>query len=359
MTQGHRNLFGALFIYFYKSSFSLIVTDFSVVICTYNGEHRLPTLLDRLRSQLTPKSLTWEVLIVDNNSHDQTAQCVRMYQQHWPQHSTLRYVFEPRQGLAYARRHAIKTAASELVGFLDDDTLPTKDWVHQAHEFGRCYPRVGAYGSAIEGHYESQPPEGFERIASCLAVIQRGDMAFQYDARQGVLPAGAGMVIRRRAWLECVPPDPALEGVCGTSLKAKGEDVETLSHIRQGGWPIWHNPKMRLIHLIPKSRLCPVYLLHLFQCIGVSRYPLRCIRYRPWQRPWMLAIHSLNDLRKLLTHIFKTKQLWPTDIVTACERTLLVHSFISPLYGLPLRQAITSTNVPIIQRERSIMGDSK
>ena len=305
------------------------MTDFSVVICTYNGEHRLPQLLERLRSQRVPDSLTWEVLIVDNNSQDQTAQCVRTHQRQWPTNS-LRYRFEPRQGLAYARRCAIQAANGDLIGFLDDDTLPAEDWVAQAHGFGQRHPHVGAYGSTIDGDYESDPPAGFERIASWLAVIQRGDRPFQYDARQGVLPAGAGMVIRRQAWLDSVPPEPSLSGVRGTSLTAKGEDVETLSHIRQRGWPIWHNPQMRLTHLIPAARLRPAYLLHLSQCIGVSRYPLRCVRYRPWQRPWMLLLHGVNDLRKLLGHIVKTKQLYPQDIVTACERTLLIHSLISP-----------------------------
>ena len=323
------------------------MTDFSVVICTYNGERRLPTLLDRLRSQRTPKSLTWEVLIVDNNSHDQTAQCIWAYQQHWPKHIALRYTFEPRQGLAYARRCAMQTVTSELVGFLDDDTLPTDNWVAQAHRFGQLHPQAGAYGSAIDGHYESEPPEGFERIASCLAVIQRGDTPFQYPAKQGVLPAGAGMVVRHQVWLACVPAEPTLSGVCGTSLKAKGEDVETLSHIRQNGWPIWHNPQMRLIHLIPKNRLRPAYLLHLFRCIGVSRYRLRCVRYHPWQRPWMLIMHGVNDLRKLLIHILKTKQLYPTDVVTACERTLLIHSFISPIYGLRISQFLPDGNATI------------
>ncbi len=323
------------------------MTDFSVVICTYNGEHRLPLLLDRLGAQRIPQGLTWEILVVDNNSHDQTARCIRNYQPHWPSHSTLRYTFEPRQGLAYARRRAIQTVTSELVGFLDDDTLPAVDWVAQAYGFGQKHPQVGAYGSAIDGHYENPPPEGFERIASCLAVIQRGEKPFQYDSKQGVLPAGAGMVIRRQTWYICVPTEPALTGVCGTSLKAKGEDVETLSHIRKGGWPIWHNPQMKLTHLIPASRLHPAYLLDLFQSIGISRYPLRCVRYPWWQRPWMLLIHALNDFRKLITHILTTKQLYPTDIVTACERTLLVHSFISPIYGLSVGQFFLRTDTRI------------
>lgn len=312
--------------------------QFSVVICTYNGEHRLPALLERLKAQRVPQWLEWEVLVVDNNSHDQTAQCIYRDQQDWPAHSSLRYVFEPRQGLAYARRRAIQTVASELIGFLDDDILPADDWVAQAHRFGQHYPEVGAYGSAIEGQYESEPPVGFERIASCLAVIQRGETPFQYSPQRGVLPAGAGMVVRRQAWLTCVPTNPLLSGVCGTSLNAKGEDVETLGHIRRGGWSIWHNPQMRLIHRIPATRLRPAYLLQLFQSIGVNRCSLRCARYRPWQHPWMLILHGLNDLRKLLTHILQTRQLQPNDIVTDCERTLLIYSLISPIYRLPIRQ---------------------
>ncbi|MEA5462604.1 hormogonium polysaccharide biosynthesis glycosyltransferase HpsE [Leptothoe sp. PORK10 BA2] len=326
------------------------MTDFSVVICTYNGEHRLPILLDRLRGQRLPQTLTWEILIVDNNSRDQTAQCIHTHQQQWPTHSSLRYIFEPRQGLAYARRCAMQVANSELVGFLDDDTLPAEDWVAQAYEFGQGQPQVGAYGSAINGQYESQPPQGFERIASCLAIIQRGDTAFPYE-RQGVLPAGAGMVIRRRAWQQCVPVEPALKGVCGTSLQAKGEDVETLSYIRQGGWPIWHNPQMQLTHVIPETRLRPAYLLHLFQSIGVSRYALRCVRYHPWRRPWMLLMHGVNDLRKLLVHIIKTKQLYPTDIVTACERTLLVHSFLSPIHGLWVRLFLPPMDMTVFREQ--------
>ncbi|MEM9806258.1 MAG: hormogonium polysaccharide biosynthesis glycosyltransferase HpsE [Cyanobacteria bacterium P01_D01_bin.56] len=326
------------------------MTDFSVVVCTYNGERRLPALLERLRSQIIPQGLTWEILIVDNNSHDQTAQYIRSQPWSYP-NGTLRYLFEPRQGLAYARRCAIKNVSSDLVGFLDDDTLPSLDWVAQAYDFAQRHPQVGAYGSAIHGEYESQPPQGFERIASCLAVIQRGDTPFQYSS--GLLPAGAGMVIRRHAWLGCVPAEPALSGVCGTSLSAKGEDIETLSHIRQRGWPIWHNPSMRLTHVIPARRLRPAYLLSLFQSIGTSRYSLRRLRYRQWQRPMMMLLHGVNDLRKLLKHVVQTRQLYPTDIVIACERTLLIHSLVSPVYGWFSQAAVTRLNAMLFRKQLS------
>ncbi|MBE9078024.1 glycosyltransferase family 2 protein [Romeria aff. gracilis LEGE 07310] len=308
------------------------MVDFSVVICTYNGASRLPQVLERLRSQLYTQTFSWEVLIVDNNSQDDTARLVQQYQADWLPAVPLRYVFEPRQGLAYARRLAVQTVVSPLIGFLDDDTWPEDTWVSAAYQFAQQHPQVGAFGSAIRGSYEVLPPPNFQRIACCLAVIQRGAEPFQYSAERGVLPAGAGMVIRRRAWVDCVPEQPSLTGVCGSSLDAKGEDVETLSYLRSGGWPIWHNPHMQLFHRIPKARLERGYLLTLFQRIGYSRYPLRMVRYAAWQRPLMVGLHGANDLRKVILHILHTRQLTDLETTEACERMLLYSSLLSPLY---------------------------
>lgn len=336
------------------------MVDFSVVVCTYNGEARLPAVLEALQtnrsawaqqgslphevSRTSPCRFTWEILIVDNNSHDNTASVVKQYQQNWPDGVELHYAFEPRQGLAYARRRAVNSVQSDWIGFLDDDTIPANNWVHAAYQFAQQHPEIGAYGSEVCGKYETTPPPGFSRIASCLAVIQRGDQPFQYARRHGVLPAGAGMVIRRQAWLLHVPQTPKLTGVCANSLQAKGEDVETLSYIRQGGWPIWHNPQMRLFHHIPKARLERTYLLQLFHGIGLSRYPLRMLRYSRWQRPVMVLLYALSDLRKLGLHLLKTQTIYPLDTVAACERKLLISSLLSPIY--PLRSAGPVPNLP-------------
>ncbi|PSN20103.1 glycosyl transferase, partial [filamentous cyanobacterium CCP5] len=50
--------------------------DFSIAICTYNGEHRLPDVLNALLQQSQIDNLRWEVIVVDNNSQDGTAQAV-------------------------------------------------------------------------------------------------------------------------------------------------------------------------------------------------------------------------------------------------------------------------------------------
>ena len=158
--------------------------NFTVAICTYNGENRLPSVLNRLRLQEV--ELAWEVIVVDNNSSDRTAEIVEQYQ-YWS--IELRYCFEPKQGLAFARRLAIKQARGNLVGFLDDDNLPSLNWVNEAYAFGQRHPQAGAYGSRIQGNYEIEPPKNFEQISCFLAVADRGNKALRYDSRRWLFPA--------------------------------------------------------------------------------------------------------------------------------------------------------------------------
>ena len=145
-------------------------------------------------------------LIVDNNSQDNTAEIVRVYQEKWSSLRSLRYSCEQRQGAAFARQRAIKESRSQWVGFLDDDVIPAHDWVAKAYDFSQKYPRAGAYGGQIHGDFEVNPPSNFQRIASFLAIRERGSNPQLYDAINLSLPPSAAWLVRRKAWLECVPP---------------------------------------------------------------------------------------------------------------------------------------------------------
>jgi len=299
------------------------VPDISIIICTYNGESRLPALLSCLNAQQS--NCQWEVVVIDNNSSDRTADIIHQFP--FRLDVPLRYVFEPCQGMAFARRCAIKNTTSPLIGFIDDDTLPDIHWVSAAVQFAQSHPQAGAYGSSIRGQYEITPPVGFARIACCLAIIERGKQPFAYNATRGVLPAGAGMVIRRQAWIEQVPDVAQLTGVAADSIKAKGEDVETLSYIRSA-WAIWHNPAMKLTHTIPKERLAPQYLQTLLWQVGLNRYLIRRVGYSIWQWPLMIPAYFLSDLKKLIVQLLRLRQI---GTVERCEVALLAGALVSPI----------------------------
>lgn len=303
--------------------------DFTVAIRTFNGAERLPTLLDRLLLQTGTEALQWEVVVVDNNSRDTTAQVVAAYQARWSADCPLRYVFEPEQGAAIARRRAIEAAQGKWIGFLDDDNLPTPDWVASAYAFGQAHPQAGAFGSTIQPDYEVEPPPNFDRIALYLAIVDRRK-TYRFNAR--VLPPGAGLVIRRQAWLEAVPERLVLQGPIAAQLSAKGEDIESLLHLFQAGWEIWHNAEMRIIHHIPKWRLERQYLLPFFRGIGLGLHRFRMLRTPVWQRPFFTLLYWLRDLGELLIYILQNGHQISIDLVTACELELRIGKFLSPFH---------------------------
>lgn len=322
--QGLRPLFRRLFP-------ERIASDFTIVIATYNGGDRIGAVLDHLRCQIGTSDLVWEIIVVDNNSIDNTADVVRQYQQDWPSNIPLRYEFEAQQGAGFARHHGTKAANSPLIGYLDDDNLPWINWVRSAYRFGLKHPNVGVFGSRIRGKFATAPPEHFERIAALLALTDRGPRPIPYRPEAKILPPGAGLVVRRQAWLDNVPDERTLTEKFGE--REAGEDLEVVLRIQQAGWAVWYNANMWMHHEIPGHRLTREYLVVLCRGIGLSRYHTRMLSFAPWQRPFMVLPYALNDMRKIVRHIVRYRQQVITDTVTASEMMLYLASLVSPLHS--------------------------
>ncbi len=315
----------------------------SVAIPTYNGAKRLPEVLERLRSQRQSQALTWEVLVCDNNSSDTTAEVVRQYQTDWPETVPLRYIFAAQQGAAFARQRAVEQARGSIIAFLDDDNIPSEDWLINVHRFAEAHPDAGAFGSQIHGKFEGPLPEGFERIACFLAIIERGSDPHEYRPETKILPPAAGLAVRRQAWLESVPERLFLNNK-GKAAGLASEDIEALLHVQKAGWSIWYNPDMVVTHDIPNGRLQQDYLITLFRCVGLSRFYIRLLGAKEWQRPLMIPAYIANDLRKLTLHYLRRRhveQSW----LAACEQEYLLSTLRSPLFllrkaGQDLQQSV-------------------
>ncbi|MBW4507411.1 MAG: hormogonium polysaccharide biosynthesis glycosyltransferase HpsE [Scytonematopsis contorta HA4267-MV1] len=307
--------------------------DFSVVICTYNGSSRLPEVLNSLKKQINTENIRWEILVIDNNSKDSTAKTIQEFQFQWLFPFSLKYVFEARQGLAFARQRAVEEANGQLIGFLDDDNLPISNWVASAYSFGREHPQAGAYGGKIIGDFEVNPPQDFRKLASFLALVERGEKAYIYERSQGILPPAAGLVIRKQVWCKNVPKQLFLVGRVGKSMLAS-EDLEAVSHIQNAGWEIWYNPDMLIYHKIPSWRLERNYLISLVRGIGLARHHIRMTRLQVWQRPIFILLYLFNDLRKVILYLIKYKGRVKSNVVVACEFEFFLSSLFSPLYLL-------------------------
>lgn len=311
--------------------------DFTVAIPTYNGESRLPKLLERLRSQINTEHFSWEILVIDNNSTDETAKLIQEIQANWSSDNPLRYCFEAEQGAAFARQQAIREARGELIGFLDDDNLPVPDWVAQAYLFAQEHPKAGAFSGQIHGDFEVKPPENFERIQAFLAIREHGPVPYLFEPQNLKLPPAASLVVRKQAWLKSVPSRPLLTGKL-PGLMVQGDDYEPLLYMHKVGWEIWYTPTLHTYHQIPQWRLERDYLLSISRGCGLATCHLRLINAKNWQKPIVMARTILGNLRRIgLQHIKYRGQL-KTDTIAACELEFFWGSLLSTFQVLKINK---------------------
>ena len=100
--------------------------DISVIVCAYNRCESLAKTLDSIAKSILPGNTAWEVLVVDNNSTDQTAEVIKDFCCRYPLH--FRYLFEPTQGKSYALNAGILESRGAILAFTDDDITVESTW---------------------------------------------------------------------------------------------------------------------------------------------------------------------------------------------------------------------------------------
>ena len=92
----------------------------SIIIPTYNRANLLPLTLDSFLAQDYPRD-RYEIIVADNNSTDTTREVAARY--FGNSAVPVKYIFEERQGVHYARNSAAKQASGDILYFTDDDMV--------------------------------------------------------------------------------------------------------------------------------------------------------------------------------------------------------------------------------------------
>ena len=229
----------------------------------------------------------FEVIVVDNASTEDVSAIVSG-DRGWTALSAAgincRVVHEPVAGLTTARLRGIDEAASDIVCFLDDDTIPSEEYV-VAGVAALADPGVGMLTSRVFPRYEVQPPPAIAKREHLLAINHRlGDERLDWGATATAAPTiGAGMWIRRQA---LAPARARRDGWLwlpdreGQSLSSGG-DVELGVMVGAAGFRRLYIPELRLEHCIPAGRVTMDYFKRLVASIVRSqltidhRYPFR------------------------------------------------------------------------------------
>ena len=154
--------------------------EVSVIISTYNRGEMLAAAVESVLAQES-REVSYEVIVVDNNSTDATRSIVEGYIGRG--HSNLRYVFEARQGVSYARNAGLAAARSPVIAFADDDVRVSKDWVFNIKREFDLHPEIDFLGGKILPHWSTPPPAWLTRDHWwALALLDYGDEPFYVNA---------------------------------------------------------------------------------------------------------------------------------------------------------------------------------
>ncbi|MCP3058551.1 glycosyltransferase family 2 protein [Myxococcus sp. K38C18041901] len=246
----------------------------TLVIPTYNGARRVEAPLRALLEQ-TATSDCFDVVVVDNNSKDDTARVVKesaAVAGLRRRGVEVRVVHEARQGLLFARLCGILSAQRDIICFLDDDNVPEPNFIVDglAHFADAS---VGVVVSRLYPRYETPPPPSISRREHLLAINHRlGDAVIDFGAGATIAPTiGAGLWLRRTAFLGAVPwqtPEQLMPDRLGNRLLSGG-DIELGFLVGKAGHRRIYAPALKVWHLIPPSRFETRYFLRLI--VGVVR----------------------------------------------------------------------------------------
>jgi len=132
------------------------VMDISVIIGTYN---RCESLIKSVRSIIlmhVPDGVSWELIVVDNNSTDKTREQVSNLGRNTT--VDMHYVLEERQGLSYARNRGIEESKGKIIAFLDDDCIVDPYWLSRLVNEFHADPELHGIGGRVELYDKRDKP---------------------------------------------------------------------------------------------------------------------------------------------------------------------------------------------------------
>ena len=238
---------------------------FSVVIATYN---RAPDLTETLNSlaQLEVGD-EWEVIIVDNNSTDNTSEVVAEAGQNFP--VPLRYLHEPEQGRSAALNAGIRAARGEIIATTDDDVRVRRDWLKNAEIALQDLDCDYLGGKALPIWGGDRPkwiPEGRSIHWAVIALLDYGPEPIPLG---DYVPIGVNMVFSRSAFERAGLWDNTIGRKAGTLL---GQEVrEWCQRARAANLKGFYSPDLVIHHVIPGDRLTKKYFRRWFYWHGISR----------------------------------------------------------------------------------------
>jgi glycosyltransferase involved in cell wall biosynthesis len=245
----------------------------TVLIATYNRARLLDETLDSLRALHVKAGRLWDVMVVDNNSTDDTRAVIERQARDFP--VPLRYLFEAHQGRSSALNAGIAASHGEIIAMTDDDVRVEPGWLDAACDALED-PSLSYAGGPVAPIWGAPPPAWLDLsrgdLWGTIAIQNHGDAPFFYEEARRV-PLGANMAARR-SMFAAIGGFRADLGRNSGRLVMGQEVPELLMRARAAGMRGIYVPAMHVHHHVPSKRLTRRYFRSWWYGKGVSRSAL-------------------------------------------------------------------------------------
>ncbi len=236
----------------------------SIIIPTRNRAQSLGEALRLYACQnLAPES--YEVLVVDNGSTDNTKQIVQEISAVQP---NVRCVTEDRLGLHFARHCGAKNAVGQILLYGEDDMEVERDW---ASSFLDCLAdeSVHAVTGRVLAKWNGEPPGWIQHLdTSFLGVLDLGEGTFEVPLDSSI--RGGNLAIRQASLFGVGGFNP--DGFPKDRWQYRGDgESGLLSKLRQAGCRVLYTSRATGLHNVPAARLTLAYVRDRFHMEGISR----------------------------------------------------------------------------------------
>ncbi len=250
----------------------------SVILCTYNRCRELPTALQSVAASQFPDPVEWEVIVVDNNSNDDTRAVVEDVSRRYP--GLFRYVFESRAGKSFALNTGIREALGEIIAFVDDDLTVDPTWLHNLTLPLRSAEWAGVGGRTLPATAFTAPQwlgfsEPYNMGGILCALFDLGNEPQELKRA----PYGANMAFRRAMFQKYGGFRTDLGPSPDRDVPRPNEDTEFGRRLMAGGERIQYAPTAVAYHPVPEDRIRRDYFLQWWFDYG--RAQMREIGRRP------------------------------------------------------------------------------
>ncbi|MFH0898525.1 MAG: glycosyltransferase family 2 protein [bacterium] len=274
----------------------------SIIIPTHNRAHFLKNLIKNIFD--TASKIDFEIIIVDNNSKDETKQIATSFGQ------KVRYIFEGNTSFTKARHTGAQHARGDIITYLDDDVIIKSETFEEIVRIFKDNPGCGVAGGKILPHFQQTPPTwilNLQKSFNGFSLYDLGDKEKKVDAIPGPL-----MAIRKTAY-DKVNGFPADTVGVETNKAAKTfkklyiglGDYAFCLLCRNAGYSVIYSPKIIIEHIIPPFRLTKEFWLSRMigegHCMAVTQANMKEFTFEGAKK-----IKRSNRWKEI-KHLFKAK----------------------------------------------------